>query len=97
MIVKRDSNKEERILNELIQSDVELKRQHDLFEKEMQFKQELINARKCKQLTQKEISNISGLSQQAISRLEKGQGGTVETILKYLSSMGYTLSIKENN
>ena len=36
-----------------------------------------------------------GLSQQAISRLEKGNGGTIETIIKYLSAMGCSLTLKE--
>ena len=70
-------------------------RQHKLFQAEMQFKQELINKRKAYSLTQKDISERSGLSQQAISRLEKGNGGTIETIIKYLSAMGCSLTLKE--
>ena len=71
-------------------------KKHELFEAEMAFKQELINARKAESLTQKDISRMTGLSQQAVSRMEKGASGTIETIIRYLNSIGYTLSIKKN-
>ena len=80
MLVKSDGKKEEAIINQLIDSDEQLKRQHEIFEAEMEFKQALIDARKANSLTQKQVSERSGLSQQAISRLEKGKGGTLETI-----------------
>ena len=96
MLKKSNAEEEKKILQELIESDEQLKRQHDLFKAEMAFKQELIDARKKNELTQKDISKLSGLSQQAISRMENGNGGTLETIIRYLSSMGYSLSIKKN-
>lgn len=95
MLVKSDAAKEAEIIEELITDD-ELRKQHELFEAEMAFKQELINARKAESLTQKDISLMTGLSQQAISRMEKGASGTIETIIRYLNSIGYTLSIKKN-
>ncbi|WP_197018663.1 helix-turn-helix domain-containing protein [Selenomonas sp. ND2010] len=52
--------------------------------------------RKANALTQKNISERSGLSQQVISRLEKGNGGTIETIIRYLSARGYSLTLKES-
>ena len=96
MLVKSNSEQEKRIVDQLIDDDPELLRQHELFKAEMAFKQELIEARKKNSLTQKDISKMSGLSQQAVSRMEKGTGGTIETIIRYLSSMGYSLSIKKN-
>lgn len=95
MLVRSDAAKEAEIIEELITDD-ELRKQHELFEAEMAFKQELINARKAESLTQKDISRMTGLSQQAISRMEKGASGTIETIIRYLNSIGYTLSIKKN-
>ena len=95
MLVKSDANREKKIIEELISEDEDLKRQHEIFEAEMRFKQELIDARKKNSLTQNDISRMSGLSQQAVSRMEKGKGGTIETIIRYLSSMGYSLSIKK--
>ena len=97
MLEKRDSAREKKIIEDLISEDEELRRQHEVFKAEMAFKQELINARKAESLTQKDISLKTGLSQQAVSRLEKGAGGTIETIIRYLNSMGYSLSIRRNS
>ena len=96
MLEKRDSVKEKKIIEELITEDDELRRQHEIFKAEMAFKQELIDARKAEALTQKDISRRTGLSQQAVSRMEKGASGTIETIIRYLHSMWYSLSIRKN-
>lgn len=95
MFEKRDAEKEERMIQEIIARDEDLRKEHELFEAQMRFKHELIKARKAKRYTQNDVSRLSGLSQQAVSRLEKGKGATVETILKYLNSIGYILEIKE--
>lgn len=42
MLVLSDANEENRIIDELIQNDERLRRQHDLFVAEMEFKQEHI-------------------------------------------------------
>lgn len=94
MLVQSDAKKEKEIIREMISENDELRNQYDLFRLEMEFKQQLINARKGKSLTQNDISAISGLSQQAVSRLEKGRGGNIETVIRYLSSMGLELSIR---
>lgn len=96
MLVKSSYEQEKKKVEEIIASDAELNRQHELFKAEMAFKQEMINARKAQALTQKDVSRLSGLSQQAISRIENGTSGTIGTVIKYLDSIGYTLSIKKN-
>ncbi len=96
MLIKSDEKKEKEIIEQLVAEDEELRKQHEIFLAEMAFKQELIDARKQNSLTQKDISRMSGLSQQAVSRMERGEGGTIETIIRYLNSMGYSLSIKRN-
>lgn len=95
MLVKSNPLEEKKIIDELTSSDESLMRQHQLFLAEMKFKQELIDKRKASSLTQKDISERSGLSQQAVSRLEKGTGGSIETIIRYLSAMGCSLTLKE--
>ncbi|MGN1165264.1 MAG: helix-turn-helix transcriptional regulator [Lachnospiraceae bacterium] len=95
MLIKSNSEEEKKIIEGIIDSDEELRKQHELFVEEMRFKQALIDARKSKELTQKEVSKRSGLSQQAVSRLEKGHGGTIDTVIKYLYAMGLTLTVKE--
>ncbi|WP_295916726.1 helix-turn-helix transcriptional regulator [Anaerovibrio lipolyticus] len=96
MLVKSNPVEEQKKIAELTSSDEALMRQHKLFLAEMQFKQELINKRKANALSQKDISERSGLSQQAVSRLEKGNGGTIKSIIKYLSAMGCSLTLKES-
>ena len=96
MLVKNDFEKEKKIVEDNITNDEQLRQQHDLFVAEMAFKQEMINARKTLSLTQKDVSRLSGLSQQAVSRIENGASGTISTVIKYLNSLGYTLSIKKN-
>ena len=95
MLVVADMEAEKKELEELIAKNPECKTQHEAFVAEMDFKQKLIDARKASAMTQKEVSEASGLSQQAVSRLERGKGATVETVLKYLGSMGYTLSVNK--
>ncbi len=93
MFIQSNPDKEKKIIEELIASDEELRKQHELFLAEMEFKQALIDARKENNLTQKDISKLTGMSQQAVSRLERKGGGTIETLLRYLQSIGYTLTI----
>lgn len=95
MLIERNREEERKIIQELTENDEMLRKQRELFQEEMRFKQMLIEARRSKEMTQKEISERTGLSQQAVSRLEKGQGGTIETVIRYLYSMGLTLSLKE--
>lgn len=96
MLQKRETDKEKQILQELIAGNPSIKKQHELFVEEMNFKQMLIDARKSMELTQKQVSEKSGLSQQAVSRLEKGHGGTIETVIRYLHAMGFVLELKKN-
>lgn len=96
MLVKRDSEFENKILQEIVENDTDIRKKHVLFLEEMKFKQALIDARKNQDMTQKDISDRTGLSQQAVSRLEKGHGGTIDTVIRYLNALGLTLAIKEN-
>lgn len=73
MLVKSNPIGEEKIISELVESDETLQQQHLLFLAEMKFNQELIEKRKGRALTQKDISERSGLSQRDVSRLEKGK------------------------
>ena len=90
MLVKSDSEKEKKIVEDIITNDEQLKQQHELFVAEMAFKQEMINARKTLSLTQKDVSRLSGLSQQAVSRIENGASGTISTVrVEFYSKSNY--------
>ena len=54
-----------------------------LEQEEIELRNRLIEFRKLKNITQKELETRTGLTQQAISRFENGIGGNIKTILKY--------------
>ena len=62
-------------------------------------KMELVELRKSKGLSQKELSTISGLSVQCISDIENASSGnpTLKSITKYLDSLGYEMMFKKKN
>lgn len=95
MFVKSDPTKEQRTLDDLISTSHEAREAHDWFEAEMKFKEKLLKIRQAESLTQQDIAERSGLSQQAVSRVERMQGTTLETVIRYLSAMGYVLGIEK--
>ena len=54
-----------------------------LEQEEAELRKRLIEFRKEKNITQKDLMARTGLTQQAISRFETGSGGSIKTILKY--------------
>jgi len=93
--VKADIEKEKAELNELIASDSEARRAHEEFLARIDLQRQLVEARKSESLTQEQLAERSGLSQQAVSRLEKGSGWNLSSFLKYLSGLGYGVELKK--
>jgi len=58
-----------------------------LEQEEAELRSRLIDFRKQKKITQKELELKTGLTQQAISRFETGSGGSIQTILKYAEGL----------
>jgi len=58
-----------------------------LEQEEAELRNRLINFRKQKNITQKELEAKTGLTQQAISRFETNGGGSIRTILKYAEGL----------
>ena len=55
---------------------------------------EMINARKEKGISQKQLEELSGVKQPIIARMEKGATSPqIDTILKLLAPLGKTLAI----
>jgi DNA-binding Xre family transcriptional regulator len=52
-------------------------------QEELELRNRLVEMRKQKNITQKELELRTGMTQQAISRFEKGSGVNFTTILKY--------------
>lgn len=60
---------------------------------EKKFIQSIVNTRKEKSLTQKDVSEITGIPQQVISEIERGVRKPVLTnIIKYLSALGLDIN-----
>lgn len=96
--IKTDMQQETQEFEEMLKNP-ERKRQYELFEKEYQLKQALVQARREQRMTQQELSHKTGLSQQAISRIENvtdSKGFTFKTLFKYLDGIGYELSIRKS-
>ena len=79
-------------LNEQLQ-DPEVKAEYDALEPEFAIIQAMIDARKAKGITQKELSERTGIAQGDISKLENGNGNpSVRTLQRLANAMGMTLA-----
>ena len=65
-----------------------------LEQKELELRKRLVDYRKQKKITQKELVARTGLTQQAISRFETGSGGSIKTILKYAEGINCKLILQ---
>lgn len=75
--------------------DEEVKKEYDALEPEFAVVQEIINARKIKGLTQKELSQKTGIAQSDISKLEKGNGNpSIKTLQRLANAMNKKLKIE---
>lgn len=84
----------EELTNELLQDD-EFKKEYESLQPEMEISKALMIARHDAGLTQKELSEKSGISQADISRLEKGTRNPSVALLKKLAAaMGRNLKIE---
>ena len=81
-------------LNEQLQNP-EVKAEYDALEPEFAIIQAMIDARKAKGITQKELSERTGIAQGDISKLENGNGNpSVRTLQRLANAMGMTLKIE---
>lgn len=92
--VKSNVEEDKRKHEALLKRSPEARKAHELFEREIALKEAIIEMRKKEKLTQKQLSERTGLSQQAISRLENGVGNAnISTLMRYLNGLGYQLTI----
>lgn len=62
-------------------------------------KMQLSSIRKIKRITQKELSEATGLSIQCISDIESENSGnpTLKSLIRYLDSLGYEICFKKKS
>lgn len=75
--------------------DHEIKAEYDALEPEFAIIQAMIDARKLKGITQKDLSERTGIAQGDISKLENGNGNpSLKTLQRLASAMGMSLKIE---
>ncbi len=75
--------------------DPELKAEYDALGPEFAIIQAIINARKSSGMTQKQLSERTGIAQGDISKLENGSANpSVKTLQRLAEGMGMTLKIE---
>lgn len=91
---KANLNEEKKALDKLVKSDPKAKKGYEDFMSVYNFRKSLVLARKQQNITQKDLSKKTGLSQQVISRIETGSTDTTLTTLqKYLKGINCGLNI----
>ena len=93
--VKADLNKEMEELNKLVKENEDARAAYEAFQKKIALQEQLIQLRKAENMTQTDVANAAGLSQQAVSRIEKGAGTTINSLIKYLTGIGYSIQFKK--
>ena len=74
--------------------DPELKREYDALELEFAMIQALIDARKDQKITQKDLSEITGITQADISRIERGtRNPSVRMMARLAAGLGLSLKL----
>ena len=84
-------------LEEFLASNEEARKARKIFNEEYNFRLMLAKERKSKSITQQKIKEQSGLTQQMISRIEKGsaldRSPTLRTVFRYLDAIDCELVI----
>lgn len=87
-------NFRETLNNELI-NNAEFKKEYDALEPEYQLINAMLDARKEKNITQKELSDITGIAQSDISRIENGNANpSLKTIERIAAGVGKKIRLE---
>ena len=89
-------NEEARELEDVYNSNPKVRAAIDQFNAECKLRRDLIEARKRKSITQGEIQEITGLTQQVISRIETNKeiSPSLKNLMKYANAIGYELTLQ---
>lgn len=75
-----------------------VEKEKELIEKQWELIETISNIRKSKNMSQRDLCSLINMSQPMLAKIEKGKNSpTLETILKILSPLGYTLTIEKND
>ena len=89
-------NEEARELEEAYKNDPKVKAAIDQFESECKLRRRLVEARKQNNLTQNQIKESTGLTQQVISRIEANTdiSPSLKNLMIYANALGYELTLQ---
>jgi transcriptional regulator with XRE-family HTH domain len=81
--------------DEELKRNPQLKEEYDALEPEYDIIQAMIDARKSRNMTQKELSEITGITQADISRIERGtRNPSLEMVKRLAKGMGMVLKLE---
>ena len=92
IVLTEEAKEMEAILN----SNPQAREAYNQFEAECKLRRELAAARKQHNITQMELKERTGLTQQTISRIEKDHeiSPSLRNLIKYVSAIGYELALQ---
>ena len=93
--VQADIKKEKKELEKLITTDASARKAYEELQAKVALRKQLVRVGKAENLTQTEVAHAVGISQQAVSRIEKGTGATINSLIKYLTGIGYSIEFKK--
>ena len=88
-------NEEAKELEEAYKNNPKVKRAIDQFEAECRLRKEIAEARRENNMSQSQIKELTGLTQQTISRIETNTeiSPSLKILLKYVDAIGYELKL----
>ena len=93
--VMANLDKEKDELNRLVAENEDARKVYEEFKARIALQQQLVQMRKAENMTQTDVAHAAGISQQAVSRIEKGTGATINSLIKYLMGIGYSIELKK--
>jgi DNA-binding XRE family transcriptional regulator len=89
-------NEEFQEMQEILNKNPAARKSLEQFEAECKIRRELLNARKQKKITQSELQEISGLTQQTISRIETNNdiSPSLTNLIRYVNAIGYEIVLQ---
>lgn len=73
--------------------DPEFKKDYELEKKMLEFSIKLHKEREKKKLTQKALADLAGITQQQLSKIEKGYNSNIATYFKVATALGVDIKI----
>ena len=93
-------NEEARELEEAYKNNPKVKLAIDQFEAECKLRKEIADARRDINISQSQLTELTGLTQQTISRIETNSeiSPSLKNLIKYITAMGYEFQlVKKQN